>query len=225
MRAVAYIRVEQEETPAAQERAIEAWARTERVEVKEWKTDLGVGGATPIAERPGLVAAYRALRAHDARVLVAATADRFAHDELVCWLIERAALMEGAAIRTADGSRHTASSPPPPEPTSFTRGAVELARAHERVTVRARIRAALAERRARGERIGTIPYGHRLSADGVHLEPDPGEQAVISTAQRLAKDGLSQREIVARLGADGVAGRTGAPLRQTQIAKILRPAR
>lgn len=218
------------EEAAAQRSAIETWAARERVDVTSWQIDLGVDGATPIAERPGLLAAYRALFEQSAGMLVAANAERFSRDELVSWLIERAALTQGATIHTADGSRGPSRSRPEAheeqaeENVGWTRGAIDLARAHERVTLRARIRAALAERRARGERVGTIPYGYRLSRDGVHVEPDEAEQAVVSTVRRLAVEGLSQRAIVKQLAARGVAGRTGAPLRQTQVANILRSA-
>lgn len=230
-RAVAYIRLTESKEPAAAQRsAIGSWAERERVAIASWQTDLGIDGMTPIAERPGLLAAFRALAEHRAGVLIAANAERFSHDELVSWLIERAALTQGATIRTADGSRAPARSrvegpqKPLEREVAWTRGAIDLARAHERVRLRERIRAALAERRARGERVGTIPYGYRLSADGVHIEPDEAEQAVIASVRRLSLEGLSQRKIVAHLAARGVVGRTGAPLRQTQIAVILHRA-
>lgn len=234
-RAVAYIRLT--ETPpelarassdatTSQHVAIEAWAARERVEIRSWHVDRGIAAATPIAERPALMAAYGAILQHRAGILVAANADQFAHDELVSWLIERAALTQGATIHTADGSHGAARArvAPAEESVGYTRGAVDLARSYQRVVVRSRIRKALAERKARGERVGTIPYGYRLAADGVHVEPDENEQALVSTVRRLASEGLSQRAIVARLAARGVTGRTGSPLRQTQIANILRSA-
>lgn len=238
-RAIAYIRLSENEEAArpegaavvaepreAQRAAIEAWATREHVEIKAWQLDLGVSGVTPIAERPGLVAAYAAIREHEAGMLVAANADRFSHDELVAWLIERAALTEGATLHTADGSpaRGEAFDATASTGESYTRGAVDLARAYQRVLVRSRTRAALAAKRSRGERIGTIPYGYRLAEDGVRLAPDPVEQSVIASVRRLSEDGLSQRAIVARLEAGGVTGRTGAPLKQTQVGHILRSA-
>lgn len=223
-RAVAYVRVDEPEGEAAQRDAIEAWAGRRSVEVAAWAVDVGVAGTTPIAERPGLVSAYRALVETRAGILVAANAARFSLDELVSWLIERAAWTQGATLYTADGSRPPARSADPADDASYSRGALRLARAYEEVTLRVRVRAALAEKKARGERVGTVPYGYRLASDGVHIEPDEAEQAVVATVRRLAGEGLSQRAIVARLAAGGVAGRTGAPLRQTQVAKILRSA-
>lgn len=234
-RAVAYIRSKESapelaplpiDAPTAQRRAIEGWAEREGVEIRSWQIDLGMSDNTPIAERPGLLAAYAAIREHRAGILVAANAQRFAHDELVCWLIERAALTEGATIHTADGSRGRARAGggAAEKNAGWTRGAIDLARAYERVIVRSRIRNVLAEKKARGERVGTVPYGYRVAADGVHVEPDDAEQAVVSTVRRLAVEGLSQRAIVAYLRASGITGRTGAPLRQTQVANILRPS-
>ena len=203
---------------AAQRDAIEAWASRRRVTVASWQVDRGVGGAVPIAERPGLVAAYAAVREHRAGVLVAATADRFAHDSLVAWLIERAALTEGAAIQTVDG---TVRSRAEEADASWTRGALDLAGAYVRVLNRARTREALAAKKSRGERVGAVPYGFRLAADGLHLEACAAEQEVIDTVRSLSGDGLSQRAIVSTLAARGIVGRTGSPLQQTQIARML----
>jgi len=230
-RAVAYIRMAEATSdlaersvhaPSAQRRAIETWAEREHVDIKSWQVDIGVDGATPIAERPALVAAYQAIRVYGAGMLVAANADRFGQDELVCWLIERAALVEGATICTADGSRTPTREPASATDAAYSRGAIDLARAYQRVTVGARVRAVLASKKARGERVGNVPYGYRVASDGVHTEPDEAEQGVIGVVRRLSSEGLSQRAIVRQLAERGVVGRTGAPLRQTQIANILR---
>jgi len=233
-RAVAYLRwgdgPEPAVRPEAQRVAIEAWAERERVEIAAWQSDAGIEASTPIAERPGLLVAYRAIREQEAGILVAARADRFARDELVGWLIARAALGEGATLHTADGSRTPTRGTPdgdallPQEPVGFTRGTIALARAYDQVTFRARVRASLAARRALGQRVGTIPFGYRLAGDGLHLERDDGEQAILATVRALSAEGLSQRAIVARLAEQGVTGRTGAPLGQTQVAKLLRAA-
>ena len=179
-----------------------------------------------IAGRPGLVAAYRAIREHRAGILVAANAERFTHDELVAWLIERAALTEGAAVQTADGTRVSTRERERDQGEGWTRGAIDLARAYDRVMKRAalgaHVRAALAEKRSRGERAGTIRFGYQLAADGVHVEPNAVEQAVIARVLTMAAQGLSQRKIASQLENEQIVGRTGAPLRQTQIANILR---
>lgn len=107
---------------------------------------------------------------------------------------------------------------------AFSREAVGLARAYQRAIIRSRTRAALAAKRARGERIGTVPYGYRVAEDGLHLVVDPREQAILASIHQLHGAGLSQRAIVAHLAGRGVVGRRGAPLQQTQVARILRSA-
>jgi len=104
---------------------------------------------------------------------------------------------------------------------SWTREALDLARAYERAVIRSRTRAALAAKRARGERIGTLPYGYRLAADGLHLLADEAEQAVIVNVRRLAREGMSQRAIIIELATRGVVGRKGVSLQQTQVSRLL----
>lgn len=209
-------------TLAEQRAAIEAWAAGRGIAVASWKADEGVSGVAPIAERPGLVAAYGAVRELGATVLVAAKRDRFACDSFVAGLVEQAALASGAALYTADGATSTADGAPTEHGSqSWTRGAVDLFVAYQRAVNRARTREALAAKRTRGERIGGVPYGYRLAADGLHLEADPAEQAVLLRVRELAASGLSQREIVEDLAAHGVVGRTGSPLQKTQIARML----
>lgn len=206
---------------SAQRAAIESWAARQGISIASWKADEGVSGAAPIAERPGLVAAYGALREHGAGVLVAARRDRFACDVFVAGLVEQAALASGATLRTADGSESSLARESAPGAQSWTRGAVDLFVAYQRAINRARTREALAAKRARGERVGAVPYGYRLAPDGLHLEADAAEQAVLVRVRELSSAGLSQREIVEDLAAHGVVGRTGAPLQKTQVARIL----
>ena len=63
---------------------------------------------------------------------------------------------------------------------------------------------------ARGERVGTVPFGFRLDADGVHLVADETEQEAIVYIRALRTEGLSLRAIVARLRAEGRTARHGS---------------
>jgi hypothetical protein len=40
-------------------------------------------------------------------------------------------------------------------------------------------------KRANGERVGTVPFGYRMAADGLHLEADPAEQGILSRIREL----------------------------------------
>lgn len=104
------------------------------------------------------------------------------------------------------------------------RGIVDVFAQYERALIRARTKAALAVKRSRGEYVGSVPFGFRLAADGVHLESDAAEQAIVASVRGLAADGVSLRGIVARLAANGTKSRSGKPLALTQVARIVRAA-
>jgi site-specific DNA recombinase len=87
---------------------------------------------------------------------------------------------------------------------AFMRGVIDCAAQYERGLIRARTKAALAAKSAKGERVsGGIPYGFALAADGVHFEVVKSEQVRIARARELAAEGRSLRAVAATLAADG----------------------
>ncbi len=217
--AVGYIRVSTDDQalgPAAQRSALDAWAARQGVALVAVFEDQGVSGAAPIGERAGLLAALEALRTHGAGLLVAAKRDRLARDQVVAAMVERAVVAAGAAIRTTDGSSDIAG----PEGTMM-RGIVDVFAAYERDVIRARTRAALAVKKARGERAGEVPYGFQLAADGVRIEENAAELGVLTQVRELRAAGLSHRAIVRALESRGLVSRAGRAFGQTQIARML----
>lgn len=81
----------------------------------------------------------------------------------------------------------------------------------EREAIGERTRDAMSHKRSNGERVGTIPLGYRLSRDGIHLEENPEEQAVLALARELRASGNTIREIAAALNRSGFATRRGTP--------------
>ena len=73
----------------------------------------------------------------------------------------------------------------------------------ERESVSERTLDVLAHKRAIGERVGNIHYGYRLASDGIHVEPEPGEQAVLATIKALRNRHRSLREVAAALNDRG----------------------
>ena len=222
LRAVAYLRCstsDQHLSPDAQRAAIEAWAVREGVTVIAWHVDTGVSGGSELADRPALVAALAELRAARAGVLAVAKRDRIARDLYVALTIERDAAAAGARVVAADGAGNGEG---PSD--ALMRGMLDLFAAHERSLIRERTKAALATKRARGERIGTVPYGYTAGPDG-SLTPNAAEQGVIAVVRELRAAGLSLRAIVAELAARGIVSRTGRhPIALPQVAKIARAA-
>jgi site-specific DNA recombinase len=79
----------------------------------------------------------------------------------------------------------------------------------ERDLVSERTTAALAHKAARGERVGALPFGWTLAADGATLTPDEAEQAAIRDMQALRADGWTYRTIAAELTRRGVLTKKG----------------
>jgi hypothetical protein len=80
-------------------------------------------------------------------------------------------------------------------------------------------------KRANGERVGTIPFGYQVAADGVQLEADGDEQAVLARMQRLQAEGRTTRQIAAELTRQGLTTRRRTPWRFQYVAQALRAGR
>lgn len=220
--AVAYVRVSTDDQnlgPDAQRAQIAAWAARQGVSVVAMFEDHGVSGAAELGDRPSLLAALAAVRTHGAGVLVAAKRDRIARDTVVAAMVERTAVAAGAVVRTADGASDASG----PEGLMM-RGMTDLFAAYERELIRARTRAALGVKRARGERIGGVPYGYELALDGVHLVALEAEQGTIARARELRAQGWSLREVATSLAHEGRISRTRRAFDAKQIARMIEPA-
>lgn len=74
----------------------------------------------------------------------------------------------------------------------------------ERDLVSERTSSAMSFKRARGERIGRIPYGFDLAEDGVNLVENPNEQRVLVLVAELREAGYSMRQIADELTNRGI---------------------
>lgn len=94
----------------------------------------------------------------------------------------------------------------------------------EREAIGERTRDAMGHKRANGERVGTIPFGFQLSTDGVHLEENQEEQAVMTRARELRAVGRTVRQIATELNQSGFATRRGTAWRFQYVADVLSAA-
>jgi hypothetical protein len=69
----------------------------------------------------------------------------------------------------------------------------------EREAIGERTRDAMRHKKSKLEFLGNAPYGYRQAADKRHVEPEPGEQAILERIQRLRKGGKSLRKIADQL--------------------------
>jgi DNA invertase Pin-like site-specific DNA recombinase len=94
----------------------------------------------------------------------------------------------------------------------------------EREVISERTREVLQFKKAHGERVGTIPFGYHLAVDGVHLDLDDDEQALIAQIRALKAGGLSTRQIADALNAAGRTTRKGTAWRFQYVARVLASA-
>lgn len=94
----------------------------------------------------------------------------------------------------------------------------------EREAIGERTRDAMRHKRANGERVGTVPFGYRVSADGCHLEADPSEQGILSRIRELRAAGLTLQRIAAELNGQGFTTRRGTAWRFEYVANVLKAA-
>ena len=79
----------------------------------------------------------------------------------------------------------------------------------ERDLISERTSAAMAHKRANGQRVGSIPYGFDLDADGVNLRPNETERAVITEIHDRRARGRTLQEIAIDLTERSVPTKTG----------------
>lgn len=216
--AIAYIRESTEDqrlSPEVQKGRILDWAAREGLVVADWFIDHDVSGRLPVAKRPELVKALAALRVHGAGLLVAMKRCRLGRDVGEVAAIEALGRKEGATVRTADGGSDATGAAG-----TLSKGVQDVVNAYEAEIISERTTAALAVKKAKGERTGAVPYGMGLDVDGIRLVPCEAEQAVIASIRASRVAGVSLRAIVAQLAARGVVSRVGKPLALTQVARI-----
>jgi DNA invertase Pin-like site-specific DNA recombinase len=216
--AIGYVRVSTEEQnlgPEAQRDEIRAWAKRQGVEVVAWHEDR-LSGATPAEKREGLLSALADLKELGAGLLVAAKRDRLARDVVVAATIERLVEDAGARVVTADGVSAEATAEG-----QLMRTLLDAFAQYERARIRARIRAAMAVKRKRGEFLGEAALGQVRHQDGLHVVPHPLEQAALARIRELRQGGLTVRAIAAKLNAEGVPARGARWYFQT-VHRVLR---
>ena len=217
--AVGYIRVstnKQELGPEAQREALNRWCEARGVRLVAVFEEV-LSGKTPLAKRPGFAAALEALTTARAGFLLVAKRDRLARDLYVTLQAEAVLAERGALVASAAGEGSEDENP-------LQRRIHDIFGEQERLEIGRRTKAALAVKRARGERTGGVPLGSRtvVGADGVaRLEGDPAEQAAIARMRELRADGISFDRIARQLAADGHATRSGGRWHATQVQRAL----
>lgn len=230
MRLIAYLRVsteEQGESGAglrAQEDACRAQAARLGVEVVGPFSDPGISGATPLDRRPGLIGALAAVGRGDA--LIVAKRDRLGRDPIIVAMIEASVRGKGGRVVSAAGEGTDDDSPA----SILMRHVIDGVAEYERLVNKVRTCSALAAKKARGERTGSVPFGFDLADDGrrsksgrpLALVASDADAATAEVIRELRAEGLSFRAIAAELDRRGIAPKKGsARWSHSAVAKML----
>lgn len=199
----------------AQQAAIETAAARLGLTVEHIFTDAGVSGGLPLEQRPALLAALDAIRSGD--LLLVAKRDRLGRDVLNVAMIERLVERKSARIVSAAGEGTEDDGPT----SILMRQIIDSFAQYERAVIRARTKSAMGVAKRQGRRVGHIPYGKRVGADGRHLEDNPDEQAILTEIRWLRVRGFAVLSICDVLNEKGLRNRAGGLFKASHIAQLL----
>ncbi len=223
MQAIFYLRVstEQQATEGvsleAQQAKLTAWATLNDATVLGVYSDAGLSGTKD--DRPGLLAAMEAATKSKATLVVyslsrlsrsTAATIRLA-DELNRAGAELVSLSEKIDTTTADGK--------------MVFRMLSVLNEFERDLVSERTTTALRHKKAQGQRVGEIPFGYDLAADGITLTANTAQLEAIELINSLRAEGLTYQAIADELTARGIATKKGkAKWSTASIHKIVNRA-
>jgi DNA invertase Pin-like site-specific DNA recombinase len=222
-RVIAYVRVStdrQAETGLgleAQRAKVAAYCALHDAELVRLCEDAGASAST--LDRPALAEALAELAAGRADALLVLKLDRLTRSTRDLGDLLDRSQREGWALLSVSESLDTSTAAG-----RLVVGVLGAVAQWEREAIGERTRAALAVKKARGERVGAVPYGYRLAADGVALEVEPAEAEVLTVARELRAAGLSLRAVGAELNARGMAPRGGGAWHPQAVARLIEAA-
>ncbi len=225
MKAIIYTRVstgrqaKEGDSLEAQESRLQQYAAFKGFNTVELVTDAGVSGKET-NNRPGFVRIMDAVKSGEVDAVIVYSLSRFARNTIAT--LESVELMnrKGVTFHSLTESIDTTTA----AGRFFLTTLAALAQL-EREQIGERTSSVLQHKKAQGERVGQIPFGKRLSVDGVQLEDCPAEQKAISIIHKLRKAGYTYDRIASELVERGVKNKVGtASWNTTQIFRIIKRA-
>jgi DNA invertase Pin-like site-specific DNA recombinase len=179
--------------------------------------DAGTSGSLTIEDRPVLLDAVASLKRGD--VLIVAKRDRLGRDVIAVAMIERLVTKRGARIVSAAGEGGDSNDPS----SLLMKRMIDSFGEYERLIIGVRTKAALAAKRARGERTSRFaPFGYAIGTDGRTVSPAPIEQQTLVVMRERRAAGDSHQTIATYLNQRGIYTRAGGLWRHQYIHSALR---
>jgi DNA invertase Pin-like site-specific DNA recombinase len=223
MKAVLYIRVSTEGQAiegvslAAQRSKLEAWASLHDAEIVGTFEDAGISGTRD--DRPGLLAAIEAATKAKAALVVYSLSRLSRSTSHTIQLADRLAKADAHLVSLSEQIDTTSAAG-----RMVFRMLATLAE-FERDLIAERTTNALAHKKAKGERTGTVPFGYDLAADGVALVPNAAQLEAVAIIQSLRDSGMTLRAIADELTARNILTAKGnAKWTHTAVQSILKRA-
>lgn len=91
----------------------------------------------------------------------------------------------------------------------------------ERDQISERTTTAMRFKASQGQRVGKVPFGFNLDADGINLVANPIEQQAIQIINELRDRGDSLRKIAAELTSRGIPTKEGKPWTHSTVQRIV----
>jgi DNA invertase Pin-like site-specific DNA recombinase len=234
MNAAIYCRVSTEEQAehgvslAAQEESLRQYCSIRGFEVAAVFVDAGVSASKPLAARPAGKELLASVRRKRVGTVVAFKLDRLFRNAGDCLAVTEAWARANVALHLLDlgGQAIDTSTAAGKFFLTMIAGVAEM----ERNLISERTKAALAHKRAKGERTtGHAPFGSAFVANGEDTEgktkysvvTDDNEQQVLERVAELHAGGASVRGIAAKLDAEGFKPR-GKRWHPTTVARLLK---
>jgi DNA invertase Pin-like site-specific DNA recombinase len=224
MKAIGYRRVSTAEQAGsglgleAQQSAIVVAAMRLGLPLVDTFTDAGVSGGLTLEQRPSLLAALNAIEKGD--VLIIAKRDRLGRDVLNVAMIQRLIERKHARIVSAAGEGSDDDGPT----SILMRQIIDAFGQYERALIRARTKSAMAAKKTRGERVGGVPFGYVVGADGKTLEVHATEQCVLGRLRALRAAGHTFQAVADELNRTGYRSRTGGAWSRQSVHMLARAA-
>lgn len=227
MKAIGYCRVSSQEqvegtSLTAQENQIRAYAAMKGLELVDVLVDAGVSGGKPLATRPAGEKLAAMVLAGEVRAVIICKLDRGFRSASDCLNNVEAWERSNVSLHILNlgGTTIDTSTPTGKFFITVMAGAAEL----ERNLIRERCNEGRKIRKAQGCRVGEIPFGFSLAADGKTLLRCGEEQEAISLALELRAQGYSASGIAAELNHRGIATKKGSQWTHKQVIRLLQRA-
>jgi DNA invertase Pin-like site-specific DNA recombinase len=205
----------------AQESDLRAYVRGSQFRLARIETDDAKSGSLPAEERPGLLAALKAIEAGEAAGLVVpGDLDRLARELIVQEAILGQVWKAGGIVCTTTRGEILADDPDDPMRTAI-RQFMGIFAQLDRALIAKRMRNGRKSKAAEGgyAGYGSPAFGQQSVAG--ELVTEAREAAVIARMRELRRDGLSYRLIAGQLNAEGLAAKRGSQWHPQTVARVL----